>query len=980
MTTYEGGYFNFIITAFDDRNQQTSRNVPIVVESSPYLQEVYVSNDRIWDVRDGKLLTAKTVEYRPPGYSTDYNMLTDYKIIDFTTGSTMSIPFAGGSYSATLNPSPHLVPDREEENVGSFLTATGVIFVGHDNARVDLPPINSNVYDFNNGVLETASAGGYINIEKNIKAAGNFAVWRRLTATNTQMIYRNLLSKTNLVLSQTGSGLSYPPSFGLAKNGLLSMTENWTNQDEIIHYLAGNYSVVSDTLARLRSELPITDGSRSVYRKNINSTNAAIVLFDGNTNVELSTMNGKNPQPRSHYQINENYVTFLRPGPSGQLQVWLRLNNGVEKQLTFFNNDNEIKKLTSNGTVFFARNFSSPYLGTFRLFSTDTSTVLKNISSSRVGRVFESNDSMYLAIGRVLYKIKLNLVPNIIVPFAKDVKKDSLKSFTVNDFKSNFSGDGNLLFLKIDSLPKYGQLLLDGTTVLTQGMDLSRLEIPRLSYRPATGFSGVDSFVWRASNGVNFTSMTAAVNLNVFAPLSQPTVTGIIASYCNNQGIQRGKITNLPTMASGITVEVKLDTTVLPVAADSTFSFDVGAILAGPHTIEVVYTNAGGSKTTNINFTSSITVSPDVSISANVTTIINSNPVLITASNASGGGVAPLYTFALDRNFSTIVQAEGSNNVLFLDPALLVGGDNWVYGRMRTSESCYTVQSNVDSIKLVKILPPVEPTISGLSAEYCNTMGAQYGKITNLPATGSGITVEVKLDATVLPVAADSTFTIVPYALSGGAHAITVKYTNVAGAKTTTYNFTNTAAIMPDVNLSSSITNIVNLTVPVIVTATNATGGGAGPLYTFGKNRDFTALWQAEGSSNTLTITPSTLTVGDNWIYVRMKSNAVCISNDIGLDSIKLTRDMSTGITDPDNPGKVISLYPNPFNKQVYISGLSAGKSYMISVTSLSGQLIHQIRISNRTNAELYYKPIKLVLTCLLFMMRRRNYHSEQLK
>ena len=30
-----------------------------------------------------------------------------------------------------------------------------------------------------------------------------------------------------------------------------------------------------------------------------------------------------------------------------------------------------------------------------------------------------------------------------------------------------------------------------------------------------------------------------------------------------------------------------------------------------------------------------------------------------------------------------------------------------------------------------------------------------------------------------------------------------------------------------------------------------------------------------------------------------MKSNALCISNDIGIDSIKLTRDISTGITDP---------------------------------------------------------------------------------
>ena len=442
-------------------------------------------------------------------------------------------------------------------------------------------------------------------------------------------------------------------------------------------------------------------------------------------------------------------------------------------------------------------------------------------------------------------------------------------------------------------------------------------------------------------------------------PPPQPLVSGLLNSYCSAQGIQKGKIDNLPATSGGITVTVKLDTASLSIAADSTFSFDVAALSAGSHSIQVIFTNGAGSKTTTINFTSAITVTPEVILSANVTTIINSNPVLITASNAAGGGNTPLFTFAKDRDFSLILQTEGSSNVFFLDPAVLVGGDNWIYGRMRTSDSCYTSQTSVDSIKLVKILPPVDPTISGLSTEYCNTMGAQYGKITNLPAAGSGISVEVKLDATILPVAADSTFNFVPYALSGGPHVVTVKYTNVAGSKITTHNFAITSAVMPDVNVSASVTNIVNLTVPVIVTATNAAGGGAGPLYTFGKNRDFTALWQAEGSSNALTITPSALAVGDNWIYVRMKSNALCISNDVGIDSIKLTRDISTGITDPDNPGAIIKLYPNPSVKELYITGLSAAKTYTISLSNLNGQLIKQVRVTNRTNTELMLQSLK---------------------
>ncbi len=187
-----------------------------------------------------------------------------------------------------------------------------------------------------------------------------------------------------------------------------------------------------------------------------------------------------------------------------------------------------------------------------------------------------------------------------------------------------------------------------------------------INYRinPVAGLSDGDTIRNRASIYFDF-NLPVATNTHstVLAPSPvslppQPVISGIQTSYCSTQGIQKGKIENLQDAASGITVTVKLDNVSLAVAADSTFSFNVATLPPGAHTIQVVYTNSGGSKTTTINFTSSITVTPEVILSANVTTIINSNPVLITASNASGGGTAPLYTFAKDRNFSLILQAE----------------------------------------------------------------------------------------------------------------------------------------------------------------------------------------------------------------------------------------------------------------------------------------------------------------------------------
>ncbi len=271
------------------------------------------------------------------------------------------------------------------------------------------------------------------------------------------------------------------------------------------------------------------------------------------------------------------------------------------------------------------------------------------------------------------------------------------------------------------------------------------------------------------------------------------------------------------------------------------------------------------------------------------------------------------------------------------------------------------VRTNIHEtvIKPAQAAPPPTPAVTGLLNVYCNNLGQQKGKITNLPAAASGITVTVKLDATVLSVAADSTFSFDVNPLTVANHTITVSFSNGSDNKTFTDVFSIAATVTPDVNVSANITNITNLATPVIITGTNASGGGTAPLYSFAKDRTFTTILQAEGINNILNIDPSSLTIGDNWIYIRMKSNATCITSQISIDSIKLVRDMLTGITDPDNPGTIISLYPNPFNKQVFINGLSAGKSYMISITNLNGQLIQQNKISNRTNVELVLKTSK---------------------
>lgn len=445
-----------------------------------------------------------------------------------------------------------------------------------------------------------------------------------------------------------------------------------------------------------------------------------------------------------------------------------------------------------------------------------------------------------------------------------------------------------------------------------------------------------------------------AVNTNmqetivkVLAPPS-PAVSGLQSEYCSGAGIQKGKILNLPDATSGITATVKLDNTTLTIGSDSTFSIDAGVLAAGVHTVIAVFANATGSDTVRVNINIESSVTPDVSVTANLTNIINNTDVVtVTAANAAGGGSSPLYTFAKDRAFTNIVQAEGSSNQYAVNVASLPMGDNWIYVKMKTSATCYTAQTNVDSIKLYKLLIPNQPVITGIGTTYCGTASAQKGKITNIPSTDYLSTNTVKLDGTTtLTIAADSTFSITPSALTAGNHSVVITFTNASGSKNATVNFTVTQAVNPDVNVSANITTVVNLTDNVVITATNASGGGTAPLYTFAKDKAMTNIMQAEGISNTLTVQPNTLVVGSNWFYVRMKTSDACFSAQTNIDSIRIDRSSVTGLIDLDNPTQVINVYPNPFKQSISIGGLNASKSYTITITNMNGQQLYSQQVS----------------------------------
>lgn len=282
----------------------------------------------------------------------------------------------------------------------------------------------------------------------------------------------------------------------------------------------------------------------------------------------------------------------------------------------------------------------------------------------------------------------------------------------------------------------------------------------------------------------------------------------------------------------------------------------------------------------------------------------------------------------------------------------------WTIGdKIRNKASIYfdfnlPVETNTTETT-ISVDPPPTPVITGLQTNYCSLTLVTSGKVMNLPATGSGITVTVKIDNNTVPLGADSTFSFNVSTLSAGAHTVTVQYSNAVANRISSSNFTITEAIEPNVNVSASLTTITNLTIPVIVTAENAAGGGTGPLYTFARDRNFTIIAQAESVNNTWTLNPSILTIGDNKIYVRMKSNATCLVTSTVIDSILLVRSSVTGITDPDMPGQVINIYPNPFKDAITINGLSTSKTYTVKLFDLEGKQLVSKRVSGRSSISL---------------------------
>ena len=247
-----------------------------------------------------------------------------------------------------------------------------------------------------------------------------------------------------------------------------------------------------------------------------------------------------------------------------------------------------------------------------------------------------------------------------------------------------------------------------------------------------------------------------------------------------------------------------------------------------------------------------------------------------------------------------------------------------------------------------------QPVVTGLSSNYCAAADSQHVKIANLPAIGSGIAVEVLLDSTrVLAVAADSTFAINPGVLSTGRHNISVIFSYDTIQKRLPLSFMVMPAVTPSLDVMVNVNPITTDSVPVIITATNVTGGGKQPLYTFAWDRNFINQLQLESNNNSVTVDPAEFKLGANVVYARVRTSDQCYTSQTGIDSITINKTNITAVVDVNNPGQPVIIYPNPFREQISVNGLQATRAYILSLYDIQGKLLLHQRVVNKTKTEI---------------------------
>ena len=134
----------------------------------------------------------------------------------------------------------------------------------------------------------------------------------------------------------------------------------------------------------------------------------------------------------------------------------------------------------------------------------------------------------------------------VVSSLGKGTTQDTPLPFVAGDFTGAFAdpdvGD-SLQTIKITSLPGHGTLTLNSTAV-SVSQEITVAQIGTLSYMPAGGYTGSDSFQWNGSDGSLYAASAAAVNLSISAPAANLALNKPVVASTSHPGFPAANATD----------------------------------------------------------------------------------------------------------------------------------------------------------------------------------------------------------------------------------------------------------------------------------------------------------------------------------------------------------------------------------------------------------------------------------------------------
>lgn len=456
----------------------------------------------------------------------------------------------------------------------------------------------------------------------------------------------------------------------------------------------------------------------------------------------------------------------------------------------------------------------------------------------------------------------------------------TLEKYCVQPFPTNFNAANNPLY-NVNFTPRFFNTNLitarrcyypnGNQAVPTNNAGVVSFNIIMNSSYGFTATNNVLRYEMDFPNGCTITFYSNPFNIQnmvtIAPPPPIPVIINVDAQECEANPIQIGKIMN-PTG----TVTITLDSNPITFnSTDSTFNYPVGT--AGNHTIEVTFTNTGGTNFKDTLFNTTAAVTPAISITTAQTTICPGATATFNASIQNGGS-APVYQWKLNNvNVGTNTNTYSSSTLANGDIVTCVLTSN------ATCKTSATATSNSLTMTVAGFTSPAL-VISTPNLNICSGVPITF---TGTPTNGGTAPVYQWKVNNINVGTNSSTFTT--STLTNGAVVNCVMTSNAFCLTTTTATSNNltmtvTTTVTPTISIATNGTSICAGSSKTF-TAT-ATNGGITPSY----------QWKVNGfivGTNSTTYSTSTLANGDIVTCTFTSSLACVTAASVNSNSISMT-------------------------------------------------------------------------------------------